>query len=369
MNPAPSPAPSSRSPAAGGDPSAAPPLRALLAGLIDYAGLFPPAKLPMAASVENYARYIKGPQRWMLGRFICPVSRLEEFRAAAERLLPGRDDVIELAAPDETDEGLAPRRASRQTPDDDYPGWRLSALIDGNLEEDLDAIFAFNHEHSRPERGLALIDAVELKAGTPGSIEDALDAIPDEIYPFFELPVGTDIRGYLAALSGAEAGAKIRTGGVTPEAFPPPPAVADFIAACHAAEVPFKATAGLHHPIRAEYNLTYEPGCPRGVMHGFLNVFLAAAFIHHRKIDAAAAAQLLEERDAAAFAFSAGSVRWRTHELAPWQVEQARRSFALSYGSCSFDEPVEDLTRLGLLRPADQRPGDPPQGDSPRDRG
>jgi len=364
MSRAPSPASSPHTPAAATDASAPPPLRALLTGLIDYAGLFPPAKLPVAAAVENYARYIKGPHCWMLGRFICPVSRLEEFRAAAQRLLPGVDDVVEVSAPDDTDEALPHHGASRIPPDDAYPGWRLSALIDGDLEENLDAIFAFNHEHERPERGLALIDAVELKPASPAAIEGALDAIPDEIYPFFELPATSDIRGWLAALAGGEAGAKIRTGGVTPDAFPPPRAVAEFIAACHAAEVPFKATAGLHHPIRAEYRLTYEPDSPRGVMHGFLNVFLAAAFIHHRKIDAEGATRLLEERDAGAFTFTAESVRWQNHELAPWQVEQARRDLALSYGSCSFEEPVEDLTRLGLLGPAAA-----PGGDACKDRG
>lgn len=350
--PSPTPAPSTPPTNGHAASTAAPPLRALLTGLIDYAGLFPPAKLPMAPAVENYARYIKGPHRWMLGRFICPVSRLEEFRAAASRLLPGIDDVIEVAVPDETDQALPGHRATRPAETDDaFPGWRLSALIDGDLEENLDAIFAFNQEHARPENGLAIIDAVEIKATTPGAIDEALDAIPDEIYPFFELPVGagSDIRGFLTALSGAEAGAKIRTGGITPEAFPTPETVANFIASCHAAEVPFKATAGLHHPIRAEYNLTYEPGCPRGVMHGFLNVFLAAAFVHARKLDAAAAAQLLHERDPAAFTFTAEHARWRTHKLAPWELDRARRNFALSYGSCSFEEPVEDLTKLALL--------------------
>jgi hypothetical protein len=339
--------------------SVKPPLRALLTGLIDYAGLFPPAKLPMPPAVENYARYLTVEHHWMLGRFICPVSRLEEFRAAAKNSLPGLDDVVERAVADEADEPLPTRRPQPSRKDDDdpttaydhFPGWRLSALIDGELDENLDAIFAFNHEHSRPENGLAVIDAIELKATTPTGIDEALDLIPDELFPFFELPIGkdADIRGFLTALAGSDAGAKIRTGGVTPEAFPTPQAVADFIAACHAAEVPFKATAGLHHPIRAEYNLTYEPNCPRGVMHGFLNVFLAAAFLNHRKIDAKAAAQLLEERDAKSITATDSGIRWRTHELATYEIDQTRRAFALSYGSCSFEEPIDDLKNLRLL--------------------
>ena len=55
------------------------PLRSLLTGLVDYAGLFPPAELAMAQAVEKYASYRKGAHTWMLGRFVLPVPRLEEF--------------------------------------------------------------------------------------------------------------------------------------------------------------------------------------------------------------------------------------------------------------------------------------------------
>src|SRR6185503_6096765 len=116
------------------------------------------------------------------------------------------------------------------------------------------------------------------KVSRPDEIDDRLDQLPEDLFPFVEFPAevvnGGDARGFIAALAGHSAAAKVRTGGVTPEAFPAPGKLAEFISACHGAGVPFKATAGLHHPVRAEYPLTYEPGCPRGVMHGFLNVFL-----------------------------------------------------------------------------------------------
>src|SRR3954470_25046208 len=51
-------------------------LRALLSGAIDYAGLFPPAKLPLPEALDNYARYRGEPEAWMLGRFVVPASRL-----------------------------------------------------------------------------------------------------------------------------------------------------------------------------------------------------------------------------------------------------------------------------------------------------
>ena len=56
-----------------------PSLRALLHGIIDYAGLFPPANLPLDQAVRNYARYCTEPDSWMLGRFVCPVTELAEL--------------------------------------------------------------------------------------------------------------------------------------------------------------------------------------------------------------------------------------------------------------------------------------------------
>ncbi len=338
------------------------PIHAFMSGLVDYAGLYPPARLGMAEAVRNYAGYLRSAHSWMLGRFICPVSRLEEFRREARGLLPtGTPSGSPAVHPNGTD-------ASPLTPDThehhaDQP-WPISAIIDGDLDENLDAIFAFNREHSEPEKGLAIIDAAEIKmpgdstASAAVFIDEALDLTPQEIFPFFEIPVQADakasgrepdFRGLIAALSGADAGAKVRTGGVTPDAFPSPERVAEFIAACDAADVPFKATAGLHHPIRAEYPLTYEPGCPCGVMHGFLNVFVAAAAIRDRRADVREAAEIMRETNAAAFVFGDESLKWRKIVLDASAIGVARETFALSYGSCSFIEPVEELGALRLI--------------------
>jgi hypothetical protein len=139
--------------------------------------------------------------------------------------------------------------------------------------------------------------------------------------------------------------AKLRTGGVKPEAIPAVADVAAFIVACADRRLPFKATAGLHHPARAAHPLTYEPDSPRAVMHGFLNVFLAAAFAWHEDRDIE---PVLAETDPAAFRFD-DRARWRDRSLDAEQVRDARRHFAHSFGSCSFDEPVRDLEALGLL--------------------
>lgn len=336
----------SRAPAGSGsaDSGSAEAIHALMSGLIDYAGLFPPAKLPMPASVEKYAQYAASNEAWMLGRFIVPVSKIEDFRKAAAAHLPKT-------------KGSDP--------------WLISAIIDGDLDENLDAIFAFNHEHAQERNGLANIDAAEIKVPMPGDsglepealtgaayIDDAIERMPAEVYPFFELPILSpkgqpvpDLRGCIATLAGADAAAKVRTGGLTPESIPTPRAVAEFLCACHAADVPFKATAGLHHAVRAEYDLTYEKGCPRSIMHGFLNVFVAAAMLHALRIDVDTVTKILEEREPKKFVFDANGIRGGSGGLAidTAQIERARELFALSYGSCSFEEPVQELQTLGMV--------------------
>jgi hypothetical protein len=139
--------------------------------------------------------------------------------------------------------------------------------------------------------------------------------------------------------------AKLRTGGVTPEAIPDVQGVAAFIVACAERRLPFKVTAGLHHPIRALHALIYEPDAPRAAMHGFLNVFLAAAFAWHgeRNIE-----PIVAETNANAFRFD-DRARWRDRSLDAAQIREARQQFVHSVGSCSFEEPVQHLEALGLL--------------------
>jgi hypothetical protein len=310
-------------------------LRTLLSGLIDYAGLFPPAKLAMQPSVEQFARSQLSEHHWMLGRFICPASRLREFSAAASALMPGT------------------YATSGYREHADGEPWRISVIIDGDLQADLDTISRFNSHHEREDNGRCAADALEMKVAKPDQIDKATEIIPDDLFPFFEFPAevvsGGDCRGFVAALAGHGAAAKIRTGGITPDAFPSTRAVAQFLGACAGAGVAFKATAGLHHPVRAEYPLTYDQNPPCGTMHGFLNVFVAAAFVYTGESDLGRIAAVLEDRNTANFHFTDEGVRWNGLFLEVMQLAKAREAFCLSYGSCSFDEPVADLTKLALL--------------------
>jgi hypothetical protein len=142
-----------------------------------------------------------------------------------------------------------------------------------------------------------------------------------------------------AEVKAAGSFAKIRTGGVTLESIPSVEEVADSIKTCARLELPFKATAGLHHPFRSCQPLTYERDAPKAVMHGFLNLFLAAAFAWHRFEDID---RILAEEDGGAFRFD-DRAHWRDLSLTTQQIENAREQFAHSFGSCSFEEPVREL--------------------------
>lgn len=307
-------------------------LTTLTTGLFDYAGLFPPARLDMAKTSENYARARMGRHAWMLGRIVCPVSKLHKLSEAAAVLMPG---TYATSGYREHADILEP--------------WSISAVVDQPLEEALELIDAFDEHHGAEEHGLARVDALELKAASPGMIDEAIDLIPDDMTPFFEVPADADPRGFIAALAGGEACAKVRCGGVTAEAFPTSEQVADFLLACRGAGVAFKATAGLHHPLRAERKLTYEPDSPCGTMHGFVNLFMAAAFVRTKDAPRDAVIDLLEDRDPSHFAFADETVSWRDHTLDTMDLARTRETFAISIGSCSVDEPVADLQQLGWL--------------------
>jgi hypothetical protein len=296
-----------------------PSLKDLLLGLIDYAGLFPPAALDMSTATRKYAEYREGEYRWALGRFIVPVARLDEFEKAAEGILP----------------------------DGGWEGnefWRLSALAGADLSSDLNRIAEFNQKRA----GAAVIDTIEIKAGRAADIENAMRLAPANLTPYFEIPIGGDPTELIKSIAETEARAKVRTGGVTADAFPSSFDLARFIKICAEEDAPFKATAGLHHPLRSVNRLTYAPDSASAMMHGFLNVFLAAAFAQSG-MEVDRLVELLEEQSPEAFQFDGGGVTWRDEMIVRGQLRNSRNLLAIAFGSCSFEEPIEDLKKTGLL--------------------
>jgi len=312
----------------------------LLGGIVDYSGLFPPAKLDMRPVCENYAAYMRSEHEWMLGRLVVPVSRFAEFEEASADLLTTDDDAEEA--------------------------WLISAVVGQDVDADISKIFEFNARHASDEdggdgetNGLAMVDVIEVRADSVERIEEILDLVPEQLEAFIEVPWDRDNRGLIAAIGGPgrsggedEAGAfaKIRTGHVNAELIPTPEAVARFIMNCAQARVPFKATAGLHHPIRADYPLTYEPGSAIATMHGIFNVFTAAAMARIKRADEQTLLEILNEKDASKFVFADDTLTYNGVTLTSEELVTTRDSFALSIGSCSFTEPTEDITALGLFQ-------------------
>jgi hypothetical protein len=295
----------------------------LLNSAIDYAGLFPPAGLDMPEAVRNYAAYRDSERAWALGRLIVPVSRLDEFEDVAGKFL----------------ERSGTGRA-----------WRLSALGGSDRISDLKRILDFNQRHSAasPDSGAAVIDTLELKARSAEEIGRDTGIMVKHVETYFEVPIFDDTPALIAAVAGTGGRAKVRTGGVTPDLFPSAEDLGRFISLCAGAQVPFKATAGLHHPIRSIHRLNYDPLSPTGMMHGFLNLFLAAAFLR-TGMSGELAEQLLTEEDIEAFSFAGEEISWRARRLTCDQLLDARRQFVISFGSCSFEEPLDDLKALHLL--------------------
>ncbi len=297
-------------------------LRSFLSGIIDYAGLFPPAQIDMQTAVKNYAEYRAGEDRELLGRFVVPASRLAEFGDASRGVL-------------ERGDGSVP--------------WCLSVLVDGHIAEARKTILAFTSTHmSGSEAGHALCDAVEVLARTEQDVSEASAAFPQPIRRFFEVSSVGGARNLLRAVAARHGSAKIRTGGVTQNAFPASEWVVRFIDACNELAVPFKATAGLHHAVCGSYPLTYDAESASRAMYGFINVFLASAFIR-AGVGEAEACEILEEKSADAFSIHDAGVTWRSHELSCDDLRTTRDQLFLSFGSCSFREPVDEARALDLI--------------------
>lgn len=293
-------------------------VRTLMAGLIDYAGLFPPAGLGMAEAVSNYAAYRASPRAWALGRFVVPAARLDEMAREAAPHLPREGGATD---------GV----------------WRLSALC-AEPAQDVHRVADFNERNA----GRAVVDTVELRAAAPDRIAWAASLLTPGLTAYYEIPLGGDPRALVAAIGTAGGRAKARTGGVTEDAFPPAARLARFMQACIERGVPFKATAGLHHAVRGPYRLTYEPGSACTPMFGFLNVWIAAALLRAGG-SPADAVRALEETAPDELRFDDGGVAWRGTRIDVARLADVRERVAIAFGSCSFTEPMDEMAALGLL--------------------
>lgn len=293
-------------------------LDSLLPRLIDYAGLFPPAGLGMDAAVRNYHGYRNGQYSSVLGRFIVPAARLAEY-----------EDTVRTA-------GI------------DASAWSLSVLASPGEAE---LLGRFNNGADESgAAGCGSIDVLEVKAANARDIQDAAKTLGGRYQIYFETPLERSAT-LLPAIAVARGRAKIRTGGESPSAIPDESRVLEFLRIASERRLPFKATAGLHHPLRGPQRLTYKPDSKMAVMHGFLNVFCAAVLLWHHQDQRQEAAWMLGERDADAITMGDGTMTWLNSgvTLTAEQMRVARDRFCIAFGSCSFTEPIEELEAQGWV--------------------
>lgn len=315
-------------------------IRTLMTELVDYAGLFPPAEFAMDEAVRRYASYATegieasfGLDAPMLGRFIVPAARLEEFATVIEA------------------EWVVTRQCT----------WRLTLLASGDAEADRRAVERLmNHERASSRvvvEGLELLRKEQIE---PARLDPMLRTYASMLgrvqergrQAIYVESSTAALPALIPVLRAHGLGAKLRMGGVTPEAIPSCAEVANFVAQCAAAKIPIKATAGLHHALRGEHPLTSAPDAPVATMHGYLNlltaVLLAEAGAPQPELEAA-----LLSASAADFTLTPESFRWREHRFGVHRLAALRRHGVVGFGSCSFLEPVETLA--ALVDPRQQR--------------
>ncbi|HJM17451.1 MAG TPA: hypothetical protein QGI59_02980 [Candidatus Poseidoniia archaeon] len=331
-------------------------LRTFMDGLIDYAGLFPPADLPLNEAISQYISHIKSDNSKMLSRFIIHSSKLnnlDEFLPLFTNVGPLRLSVL----------------GGGGNNDDEYLN---------KIKQNITNISKYREKHGNKIE----IDVIECKMATntpsKNTMEKATVLLNENglihYHEFAKLPpVGMnysteiddsswdkEILPTIKLLSNLDnAGIKLRCGGIVKEAFPSVEQVAAMIQTCVIIDIPMKFTAGLHHPIR-HFAEEYDE-----FMHGFINTFGAGIFAttfpkpenSQEKYNMfILLSHMIDDQNAENFSFTDDSMIWKVEDDRDTQfvidvekIENARKKGMISYGSCSFQDPIHDLTQLGWM--------------------
>jgi len=323
-------------------------LKILLTHLIDYAGLFPPASLPLDKAYEEYAKYINESDEWILAKFICPAKQL-----------PSLAELIKKDYTNKRSFSLSVLGRSGRDIEEFIKNTNEDLQFIINFLKETDSKFSTDAFEVRLPENMILENNAdvmyELLNNVSATFKVGLDT---QVKKFFELPLkgnwNYSVNNFASALKRHNdffkqddnflpSGFKLRTGGVEASAFPTPEQIAYVINACYENQLPLKFTAGLHHPIR-HYNDSVKTK-----MHGFLNVFGAGVLLYGNDLLEQDLTNILSDEDAENFIFDENYFRWKEFKSPLKVIENARKNFVISYGSCSFDEPREDLATLHLL--------------------
>ncbi len=321
-----------------------------LSDIIDYAGLYPPSELPLEEAFSKYLSHIEQKEAWMLSKFVVGTGLLSELitliDAEPESPSPFKITLVGAAS-------------------DDVDGFKK--VIDNTVEA-IENALASTAKKIRISTLEIKIPSACLKEENPSYLQAAIGyavqsmakskLLPHQI--FFEVPgFDFDIKYAKELVQGIHrhnewlesnekenysfSGFKIRCGGVEAFQFPPTDYLAEAISFSRQNDVPLKFTAGLHHPVR-HFNDSVQTK-----MHGFLNVFGASLLSYSKKLSEAELLEILNDENASNFSFRKSAFSWKTHSISLEELHMFRSLSVTSFGSCSFDEPVEDLQELNLI--------------------
>ncbi|MBK8551739.1 MAG: hypothetical protein IPL53_12015 [Ignavibacteria bacterium] len=311
--------------------------------IIDYAGLFPPAKLSLPDALKNYYEYRKGRYDFMLSKFICPVKQLPEL----EILLVNNYSDQEMISVSVLSSGGNRVDDFKNNLKNDLTVWKEFHL--NNKEK----VSTNSFELKLPDELIFENDSKNISSFIDFISESIKEEISEPVIIYIEGNMNNEYEANSkSVIEGIEihnfknfnAGFKLRTGGVEAAAFPSSEAIAFCIRRCLDKKVPVKFTAGLHHPFRH-----YDTGIGT-MMHGFINVFGAGIIAMRHDISDHGMAEILNDEDPADFIFTDDYFSWKDWKIEIADIKYARKNLVLSYGSCSFDEPVDDLKSLKLLQ-------------------
>lgn len=311
-------------------------IEVFLKSLIDYAGLFPPARLPLDEAINNYISYKESADSWMLGTFIIPTGSLEDLELALTKL------------PSEVPLFLSVTGMKHDQFHDCVIGF----------DAELKKIACFRDRYGQKVQ----IEAFELPMPLAVPKLEELELLSEmaktenlKLFTEVTIPDSHDWEAKLLetldvfaahnAAADHPLGVKLRTGGLEAKMFPSPEKVAVFIKGCAERKMPLKFTAGLHHPIRM-YREEVQTK-----MHGFLNVFTAGIFAYAHNLEKATLVEILEDEQPVHFKFKDQELSWENVKVNAAEISRYRR-LLFSYGSCSFDEPCDELKELNFLKEA-----------------
>ncbi|MFY0684064.1 MAG: hypothetical protein JXR20_05890 [Balneola sp.] len=323
-------------------------LTPFLSEIIDYAGLYPPASLPLNEAFNKYIEHSSSKESWMLSKFVVGTNRLDDLIGLINNSdkAPQPFDLTVVAAPSTNAEEF--RTVVSKTKEQILSIQEKSNKLIKALSLEIKLPSELTYDEAE------LLSLIDLTASSMNSASE----LPEQV--FFEIPGFEFLPSHIEPLTRAisthneeseknelanylYSGFKIRCGGVEAFQFPP---ISYLTTAIHIATInntPTKFTAGLHHPIR-HFNDSVQTK-----MHGFLNVFGASILARAGQLSENEIHEMIADETADNFAFTEDAFQWKSHSVEMDQIQKLRTLSVTSFGSCSFDEPVEDLQELNLL--------------------